>query len=104
MNAAVFHHILLGIGLGIRIVTVGMAVLLIIRSVMGRFLPLSLKVYMEPLMLFTDTFVLPIRYILPERIVKRTMDYSPLVAALLILLIGLGIEHLLGKIEIFANI
>lgn len=104
MIAAVIHHILLGIGLGIRIVTVGMTVLLIIRSVMGRFLPLSLQVYMEPLMLFTDTFVLPVRYILPERIVKRTMDYSPLVAALLILLIGLGIEHLLGKIDIFANI
>ncbi len=101
MAVALVHNILVGIDFGVRIITVGMAILLIMKSLAGRFLPLSVQVYLESIAIFTDTIVLPVRYILPEKVVKRGMDYSPLASALLILLIGLGIEQLLVSIDVY---
>jgi hypothetical protein len=101
MAAEVIHYILVCINIGVRIITVSIAVLLIIRSEAGRFLPLSVQVYLKPLFFFTDAIVIPVSYILPEQVVKRDRDYSPLATALLILLIGLGIEQLLVSINVY---
>ena len=96
MIGIIVQNILIGFDLGIRIVTMTLSILLIVRSVMGSFLPISLQVYMQPLIIITDIVIIPVRYFLPERLVRRRKDYSPLVAALLILLIGLGIENIIG--------
>ena len=99
MFGTLLFYIFKGVVLLIRVITVTVAVLLIARSVAFRFFPLYAQNILSPLYGITDVIVIPVRHILPEKVCTPEADYSPLVSAIIILLLGLGMEELLGSFE-----
>ena len=99
MVGTLFYYIFEGVVLLIRVITVTAAVLLIARSVALRFFPLHARSVFSPLYGITDVIVIPVRNILPEKVCTPEADYSPLVSAIIILLLGLGMKELLGSFE-----
>ncbi|MCE5250346.1 YggT family protein [bacterium] len=104
MIRMVFYHILEGMILLIRACTIIAAGLLIARSIIVRFMPVQARSLVLTLENMTEAFVTPVRVILPEQGCTRNIDYAPLVAAIIILLLGLGFKELLENIEVYCAI
>ena len=95
MDSMLLHYILVIIEIMARTTAVSLAVLLMMRSVVTRFVNGSTVTKFGLLIHITDVLVIPTRHILPERVCSRKIDYAPLVSAIIILLVELGFEHLL---------
>lgn len=81
---------MLYMGHAIRYASAVVAVLLIIQSVfMGR-LPLGIG---RTLYLATSIFERPVRRMLPDSVTSAPFDYTPVAAAIMVLLLGLGADE-----------
>jgi len=85
----------------IRFAAVATALLLIVQSLAGRFAPLRVMNSLSGFFLIIEKAVKPVRSLLPERLCSADADCAPLVSALLILLLGLGMESLVGGAAVF---
>ncbi len=84
--------------IAVRALSVAIAVLLVGRSLIDK---TALNVAGEPLKRFirlTDIVVVPVKRMLPPVIAGRRTDYSPLVSALALLFIGLGVSAFLEMV------
>ena len=99
MFGTLLFYIFEGVVLLIRVITVTVAVLLIVRSVALLLFPLHSQNILSPLYGITNIIVIPVRHILPEKVCTPEADYSPLVSAIIILLLSLGMEELLTNFE-----
>ena len=95
MAETIFRYIFDGVSFLVRVTTVSVAILLIFRSVAVLFLPLHMQNVFRPLYEITDKIVIPVRNLLPEKVCSPETDYAPLVSAIIVLLIGLGMQELL---------
>ena len=84
----------------IHIISLILALLLILRSFFSQCTSFSVQTRVLWLFVATEVFVISVRYILPEITYTREVDYSPLVAAIIILLLGLGMEELVQGIPL----
>lgn len=87
-----------GFSIAVRAFSVAIAVLLVGRSLMDK---TALNFAGEPLRRFvrlTDIIVVPVKRMLPAVISGRRTDYSPLVLALALLFIGLGVSVFLEMV------
>lgn len=104
MAETIFRYIFDGVFFLVRVTTVSVAILLIFRSAAVRFLPLHMQNVFKPLYEITDKMVIPVRNLLPEKVCSTEADYAPLVLAIIVLLIGLGMQELLenfGKLSLY---
>lgn len=77
----------------IRFGTVALSLLLIVQSLGSRLLPPSRQYLLWPVNVFTYPLVKPVRKILPLAVCNRQIDYSPLLSAIVLLLIGYGFHE-----------
>jgi uncharacterized protein YggT (Ycf19 family) len=82
-----------GVEITIRFGTVALSFLLVIQSLGSRFLPPSRQYLLWPVNVFTYPLVKPFRRILPLAVCNRQVDYSPLLSAIVLLLIGYGFHE-----------
>jgi len=99
MTETIFRYLFDSVSFLVRMTTVSVAILLIFRSAAVRFLPLHIQNVFKPLNEITDKLVVPVRNLLPEKVCSPESDYAPLVSAIIVLLIGLGMQELLENFE-----
>ncbi|MFC1606652.1 hypothetical protein ACFL47_01670 [Candidatus Latescibacterota bacterium] len=83
----------------VRIFTVMVAVVLIVRSLIVRFLPQNKQHKFRSLIVTTDVVIEPIRFLLPDYAIG--LELAPLMLAIIVLLLGLGLEQLIEGIKHF---
>lgn len=81
-----------GFELAVRAGVAVIGFLLIIRSVISTVLPSFYRIDLIPFFRYTEVFVRPVRRILPSSVRTGKVDYSPLVSAVILLFLGLGIS------------
>ena len=87
MLGSLVGAVLLSIGHALRYLSAVVALLLLIQAIfMGR-IPLRIG---RSLYLATSIFERPVRRLLPESVTSAPHDYTPVVAAILVLVLGLG--------------
>ena len=79
-----------GFAVALRASGAALAVIIIIRSLAERFSGNSCSDGLERLVHYTEAFVAPVRTMIPSAVAKKKLDYSLLVSALMVLLLGLG--------------
>jgi len=99
MFGTLLFYIFEGGVLLIRVITVTIAVLLIIRSLALLLFPQHSQKTLGPFYGITNIIVIPVRHILPEKVCTPEADYSLLVSAIIILLLSLGMEELLTNFK-----
>ena len=72
--------------------------LLIIRAIVGKTAPDYHTVSMKRFFRYTDVFTVPVKHILPSVLTNGRTNYAPLVAALILLFLGLGLSEFLETI------
>ena len=82
-------------GVVFRAVAATIAALLIIRAVCDKCIPGSLHFERTLFFGFTEKIVYPVRKMLPSYISGKKMDYSPLILAVGLLFLGLGLDAFL---------
>ena len=95
MADMLFHYFTLTLVIVIQFVTVALACVLILRSLITRFVPIHRQRVFYSVEKVTNIIVLPVRHFLPKSICSREMDFASLISAIVIILIGLGFEQLL---------
>ena len=95
MADMLFNFFLLTLVVVIQFITVILACVLILRSVITLFLPIHQQRIFYTIERITNTVVIPVRHFLPNSVCTRKMDYASLISAIVIILIGLGFEQLL---------
>lgn len=95
MADILYQYFLLTVVILIQFATVAMACVLILRSIMTHFVPIRHQRVFDTVEKITNIVVTPMCHILPKSICTRDMDYASLVSAIVIILIGLGLEQLL---------
>jgi len=81
-----------GVGIAVRACSAVIAGALIVRAVFSKSPRLASRPSLQPVFEYTEPFIVHIRRILPYHLANRDMDYSPLVSAIIILFLGLGVS------------
>ena len=95
MAELLFNYFRLTLVIVIQFITVTLACVLILRSLITRFVPIHRQRVFYTVERITNIVVLPVRHFLPKSVCGRDMDFASLISAIVIILIGLGFEHLL---------
>ena len=95
----VFQTAYMVVILSVRIFTVMVAGVLIIRSLLVKFLPQNKQHRFRYLIATTDVVSEPMMFLLPDY--ARHFELAPLMMAIVVLLLGLGFEQLLEGIGQF---
>ena len=98
MTEIILKNIIVNLSLFVRVVTVTCAILLIVRSLSLRYLPVQTRNILSPLYGITDVIIIPVRSLLPDKYCSDEIDYSPLISAIIIIVSGLGLEELIKSI------
>ncbi|MBN1290742.1 MAG: YggT family protein [Candidatus Latescibacteria bacterium] len=97
----VVRFVLTGFTYLIRGIAVSLSFLLVLRSISIRFFPANIQNLLRSVYAITDVFIFPVRQILPAKTCSLKNDFSPLVTAIIILLLGLGMEELIKNFDFF---
>ena len=89
---SIIEGLLEGFGMAVRVCAATAAFFLILRSVAAKLSPYFPRLYNGLLFRYTDIFVMPVRKVLPASVCNRKVDYSPLISAIILLFLGLGIN------------
>ncbi|MFC1694116.1 YggT family protein [Candidatus Latescibacterota bacterium] len=83
-----------GFGMAVRLCTAAIALLLIVQSILTKYFPSLIRNtnINKTLFSLTNMIVTPARKILPWSINNKRVDYSPLITAVLLLILGLGVQ------------
>ena len=100
LMASVISGILVGLALAVRIISAALAVLLITRSFIEKIASGIPPTRLRKLYDYTDIFITPVRRFLPPVIVSDRTDFSPLVTALAVLFLGLGVSVFIETIAV----
>lgn len=93
MIAGTAIDIVRGFGIASRLASVAVSTTLILRSLVELLFGRAVLSKKSILFRVSDVFVVPVRSILPDELTGDRFDYSPLIAAVAMLLLGLGAER-----------
>ena len=96
----ILDALLIGIGYAIRYASAAAAFLLILRALFIKNVRNTPRWFGKPVYMVTSVLERPVRRMLPERVTAVPYDYTPIVAAILLMLLGLGAHEF---IDIFTH-
>jgi len=88
-----------GLVIGVRACSASLSFLLVVRSINDRVVRWGKYRDVMPILKMTDAFVIPVKTALPDKLKRTAIDYAPLLSALIILIMGLGISALLSMLR-----
>ncbi len=91
-SRAVTAILLQGIGQGVRLIAVAWAVFLVLFAILGPLLAGRRNGILRVVFSIATVSVLPVRRMLNREDTGNPYDFTPLAAAMLVLVLGLGVE------------